>query len=93
MDTFKEFHLVRIVDETGISGTGVVARGMVFPSGAVVMEWQTFHTSICLYKNLSDVEAIHGHNGKTIVVSGPPPNPDKPKRGRKRKDANTSTDK
>lgn len=85
MDTIKEFHLVRINDETGISGTGVVARGVVLPSGAVVLEWQTFHSSICVYKNLGDVEAIHGHNGKTLVVLGAP-KVEKPKRTRKKKD-------
>jgi hypothetical protein len=72
LDTIKEFHLIRVVDETGISGTGMVARGVILPSGAVVMEWQTFHSSICHYKNITDVEAIHGHNGKTILVMGPP---------------------
>jgi hypothetical protein len=72
LDTIKEFHLVRVEDETGISGTGMVARGVVLPSGAVVMEWQTFHSSICIYKNINDVEEIHGHNGKTLVVMGPP---------------------
>ena len=82
MDKFQEFHLVRIEDETGISGTGVVARGCVLPSGAVVMEWQTFHSSICIYKTLTDVEAIHGHNGKTLLVMGPPK---AEKKGRKKK--------
>lgn len=72
MDTFKEFYLQRVEDESGVSGTGVVARGMVFPSGKVVLEWQTFHTSICIYQNLQDVEAIHGHGGKTLVVMGNP---------------------
>jgi hypothetical protein len=87
VDTFKEFYLKRIEDETGISGTGVVARGVVLPSGAVVLEWQTFHSSICIYKNIGDVEAIHGHNGKTLLILGsPPPTTEKPKRGRKRRD-------
>lgn len=86
MDKIQEFHLVRIEDETGISGTGMVARGVVLPSGAVVMEWQTFHSSICYYKNLSDVESIHGHNGKTKVVMGPPKDPNAVKTARKRKD-------
>ncbi len=88
MDTIKEFHLVRIEDETGISGTGVVARGVVLPSGAVVMEWQTFHSSICVYKNIGDVEAIHGHNGKTLVVMGAPKLP-KQKKSRKKKNADS----
>ena len=88
MDTIKEFHLVRIEDIHGKSGTGVVARGVVLPSGAVCMEWQTFHSSICIYKNIQDVEEIHGHGGATRVVMGSPPcsPPEKPKRGRKRKD-------
>jgi hypothetical protein len=86
MDTIKEFHLVRIEDETGISGTGIVARGVILPSGAVCMEWQTFHSSVCIYKNISDVESIHGHNGKTLLVMGPPPSTtEKPKRGRKKR--------
>ena len=87
MPGFSEFYLQRIEDETGISGTGIVARGCIFPSGIVVMEWQTFHSSVCMYKNIQDVEAIHGHNGKTIVVMGPPPNPDAPvKKKRKKKE-------
>ena len=85
MDTIKEFFLKRIEDETGISGTGVVARGVVLPSGSVVLEWSTFHSSICIYKNINDVEAIHGHNGKTLVVMGAPttPKPKKKSRGTK----------
>ena len=86
MDTIKEFFLQRVEDETGISGTGVVARGVILPSGAVVMEWQTFHSSICIYKTISDIEEIHGHNGKTLLVMGVPPSPDKPKRSRKKKE-------
>jgi hypothetical protein len=90
VDKFQEFYLLRLEDETGISGTGLVARGCVFPSGAVVLEWQTFHSSICIYKNISDVESIHGHNGKTKLVMGVPQLP-KPKKSRKKKDA-VSTD-
>jgi hypothetical protein len=87
LDTIKEFHLVRIEDESGISGTGIVARGVVLPSGAAVLEWQTFHSSVCLYKNIGDVEAIHGHGGKTQLVMGPPPEATKkPKRSKKKKD-------
>lgn len=88
MDVFKEFYLERIVDESGISGTGVVARGVVLPSGAVVLEWQTFHSSICIYKNIGDVEAIHGHGGKTILVMGSPTEA-KPKRGRKKNEVSS----
>jgi hypothetical protein len=83
MDTIKEFHLKRIEDETGVSGTGIVARGVILPSGACVMEWQTFHSSIAYYKNVNDVEEIHGHHGKTLLIMGPPPAPEKPKKKKK----------
>lgn len=87
MTGFSEFYLERIEDETGISGTGVVARGVIFPSGIVVLEWQTFHSSVCFYKNIQDVESIHGHNGKTVVVMGAPIDPDAPvKKKRKKKE-------
>jgi hypothetical protein len=87
MDLIKEFHLVRLEDETGISGTGVVARGVVLPSGTCILEWCTFHSSINHYKNIGDVEEIHGHHGKTKLVMGPPVI-DKPRRKtRKKKDS------
>ena len=73
MDKIQEFHLQRVVDESGISGTGVVARGCVLPSGLAVMEWLSFHSSVTFFRQLSDIEAIHGHDGKTLVVMGPPP--------------------
>lgn len=63
---------MRVEDESGVSGTGIVARGMVYPSGKAILEWQTFHTSLCVYQNLSDVEAIHGHGGKTKIIMGNP---------------------
>lgn len=71
-EQFKEFYLQRNEDESGVSGTGIVARGQQFPSGKCVMEWATFHTSLCIYNNISDVESIHGHGGKTLVIMGTP---------------------
>jgi hypothetical protein len=72
MDAFKEFYLKRIEDESGVSGTGIVARGVVLPSGKAILEWQTFHTSLGIYNNIQDVESIHGHHGKTLVIIGCP---------------------
>lgn len=64
----KPFYLNRKEDHTGISGTGIVARGLIFPSGKCVMEWQTKHTSVAVYDSIEEVRAIHGHDGKTEVV-------------------------
>jgi hypothetical protein len=35
----RRFQLIRYEDESGVSGTGVVAVGVEFPSGYVQMEW------------------------------------------------------
>lgn len=63
----KRFQLVREIDVTGVSGTGVVAEGAVFPDGTAVMRWATGTASTAVYASLADVEAIHGHNGSTVV--------------------------
>ncbi len=68
IEPMQEFYLQRDVDVSGTSGTGIVARGVVLPSGKVVMEWLTFHSSVAIYANIQDVELIHGHDGKTKVV-------------------------
>ncbi len=72
LDKFEEFYLSREEDESGVSGCGIVARGVKFPSGKCVLEWCTFHTSICIYENLESVLAIHGHHGKTKIIVGNP---------------------
>jgi hypothetical protein len=68
----QHFYLKRIEDESGVSGTGIVAIGVVLPSGQCVLEWLTFTSSIAIYKNIEAVEEIHGHHGKTLVVLGDP---------------------
>jgi len=65
------FHLVRDEDETGISGTGVVAEGVVFSDGVVALRWTPSKnpTSVVFHENgLGSVQAIHGHGGKTRIV-------------------------
>lgn len=64
----KSFYLQREVDETGVSGTGKVAEGVVFSNGWCAMTWLTDHTSVVFYPSIDDVYFIHGHNGKTKVV-------------------------
>ena len=64
----RRFWLVRDEDETGVSGTGVVAVGVAFPNGKAAISWKTEHTSTAVYDSMRDVEAIHGHNGLTRIV-------------------------
>lgn len=74
----RRFELVRHEDNTGTSGTGVVAVGVEYPDGAVHMQWRNdenpdLNTSGngCAFKPAPDgVEAtreIHGHDGRTEV--------------------------
>lgn len=64
----RRFQLVRDVDATGISGTGVVAEGVQFSDGTVAMRWLTERTSTAIYRDAYDVDQIHGHNGSTRIV-------------------------
>lgn len=65
---FRRFHLVRDEDETGISGTGIVAEGIQFSDGRCVLRWTTTTSSTGYYDTILHVEHLHGHNGKTRVV-------------------------
>lgn len=62
------FWLKRIEDESGVSGTGIVAEGVMFSNGKCVLSWLTKHTSVAVYDSIDELEAIHGHNGKTVIV-------------------------
>lgn len=63
------FALKRDEDETGVSGTGYVASGCVWPDGKVAMRWLVGeHRSTAVYESVEAVIAIHGHGGKTKVV-------------------------
>lgn len=64
----RRFKLIRKEDESGISGTGNVAGGVEFDDGTCAMRWDTATASTGLYNNITELEAIHGHGGKTIVV-------------------------
>lgn len=65
----KTFELHRDEDETGVSGTGVVAQGVVFDDGQVALRWIVGeHRSTVVWASIEAVEAIHGHSGRTRIV-------------------------
>lgn len=45
-----------------------MAQGIEFENGRVAMQWLTEHSSFVILDCMIDVENIHGHNGKTVVV-------------------------
>jgi hypothetical protein len=61
-------HLERDIDVSGISGTGVVAYGIEFPDGQIVLRWDTEVNSTVIYNNTKDLERIVSHGGRTRVV-------------------------
>lgn len=73
-DEVKPFFLLRHVDLTGVSGTGIVAHGSVLPSGRVVLEWTASnHPTITIMNNIDEVILLHGHDGNSEIVMGNPP--------------------
>lgn len=61
----RVFSLVRDEDPTGVSGTGVVAHGVQFPDGTVVLRWVGTHASLTVWSSIAHAIAVHGHGGKT----------------------------
>lgn len=69
----RKFHFERFEDASGVSGTGSVAEGCLFTdTGEVVVHWLGEHSSLNIYHSMEDVNYIHGHNGKTIIVFDDP---------------------
>ena len=71
------FVLNRREDATGISGTGVVAEGIVFSDGVVALRWivppgnpgHGWPTSVVFHDHgVASVRAIHGHGGQTEII-------------------------
>jgi hypothetical protein len=67
MKNFRRFVLFRNEDETGVSGTGIVAEGIQFSSGKCVISWLSSTPSIEVYDTVDELERVHGHGGKTRV--------------------------
>jgi len=61
----RRFRLTRGEDISGVSGTGVVAEGVVFATGKAVLSWCSEYHSVTVYDSVVELVAIHGHNGST----------------------------
>lgn len=60
-------HLYRTEDETGISGTKLVADGMHFDDGTLVLKWRGQYRNVTVFHSKEDAEAIRGHGGKAEI--------------------------
>ena len=64
---FRRFALNRSKDESGISGTGIVAEGLQFSSKKCVISWLSDTPSIEIYDSIEEIRRIHGHQGETQI--------------------------
>lgn len=64
---FQRFVLFRKEDETGVSGTGIVAEGVLFSTSKSVISWLSDTPSVEVYDSIEEIERIHGHHGKTVI--------------------------
>lgn len=55
-------------DETGKSGIGIVAEGLVFTDGTAVLRWMSATPSTLIFASQEQMEKIHGHDGKTTII-------------------------
>jgi hypothetical protein len=67
-EPMRRFHFNRVEDASGISGTGRVAEGVLFGNGLVALTWNSVHKCVNIYTSLAEMMAVHGHEGKTVLV-------------------------
>jgi hypothetical protein len=63
----KRFVLMRHRDVSGVSGVGIVAEGIEFTDGTVVIRWLGENPSTVVWGSLLAAMTVHGHGGNTEV--------------------------
>jgi hypothetical protein len=53
------YNMIRITDQTGVSGTGRVAQVAVFEDGSAVTRWMTGKDSFAVWASIEDLLDIH----------------------------------
>lgn len=61
------FVLERSEDVSGMSGTGIVAEGVVFSNGEVAFSWISPLATVTMCHSVDVLERLHGHEGRTRV--------------------------
>jgi len=64
----RRFHLQRDKDDSGVSGTGRVAEGVLLNNGWVITEWNSHHKEIITSESIAVFEKLHGHDGKAHII-------------------------
>ncbi|GHB55826.1 hypothetical protein GCM10010331_49610 [Streptomyces xanthochromogenes] len=64
----RRFYLQRDIDITGVSGTGRVADGVLWPDGTASVRWLGERPSSVHWDRMDDAEHVHGHGGATRII-------------------------
>jgi hypothetical protein len=58
--------MIRDIDVTGVSGTGVIVWGIQWPDGYVAYRWNTGTATTCVADNRESAQAwrVKGSNGR-----------------------------
>jgi hypothetical protein len=68
----QRFVLYRHRDETGVSGTGAVATGVVWPDGHAALRWRSDDadavSSTSVWSCVADLLRVHEHGGRSEIV-------------------------
>ena len=67
----RTFKLHRKIDDSGVSGTGIVAEGAEMHDGQCVLSWFSKVHAVAIYPTIDDLISIHGHGGHTVAVFDP----------------------
>lgn len=63
----KRFKLIRNIDVSGTSGTGLIAEGCLFSTGKVAISWLGKYHSMVWWDSIEEAEFINCHGGLTVI--------------------------
>lgn len=64
----RRFYMMRLEDESGVSGVGIILEGIEFSNGKAAITWHSHMGVVGVYDSVKVVQSIHGHEGKTKIV-------------------------
>jgi hypothetical protein len=67
-EVMRRVCLVREEEMCGVSGTDVVAEGVLVSTDKVVFSWCSEYRSVTVYDTAADLETVHSHEGQTPIA-------------------------
>jgi hypothetical protein len=64
----RRYSLIRHVDDSGVSGIGRVAEGVILPNDTAVLWWLVPPHSVQVYRSVEDLLLVHGHGKKETTT-------------------------